>query len=82
MTMPSLHNASTSAWTREAASSYCARLARSHYENFTVGSWLVPRDKLRHIYAVYAYCRTVDDLGDEALPDWSEDEDQNIDPGH
>lgn len=56
------------AWTRESASRYCARLARSHYENFTVGSWLAPRDKLRHIYAVYAYCRTVDDLGDEAIP--------------
>ena len=53
-------------WTREAASRYCRWLARAHYENFTVGSWLIPRDKLRHIYAVYAYCRTVDDLGDEA----------------
>ena len=53
-------------WTAEAAHRYCQRLAQSHYENFTVGSWLVPRDKLRHIYAVYAFCRTVDDLGDEA----------------
>ena len=53
-------------WTTEAARQYCQRLARSHYENFTVGSWLVPKDKLRHIYAVYAFCRTVDDLGDEA----------------
>ena len=57
------------AWTTEAARQYCQRLARSHYENFTVGSWLIPRDKLRHIYAVYAYCRTVDDLGDEATLD-------------
>ena len=56
-------------WTIEAARQYCQRLARSHYENFTVGSWLVPRDKLRHIYAVYAFCRTVDDLGDEATLD-------------
>ena len=56
-------------WTTEAAHQYCQRLARSHYENFTVGSWLVPKDKLRHIYAVYAYCRTVDDLGDEATLD-------------
>ena len=53
-------------WTAEAAQQYCRRLARAHYENFTVGSWLVPKDKLRHIYAIYAYCRTVDDLGDEA----------------
>ncbi|MCY4365637.1 MAG: squalene synthase HpnC [Chloroflexi bacterium] len=54
------------AWTREAAFDYCQRLARSHYENFTVGSWLIPRGLLRHMYAIYAYCRTVDDLGDEA----------------
>lgn len=57
---------SPATWTTEPARRYCQRLARSHYENFTVGSWLVPRDKLRHIYAVYAFCRTVDDLGDEA----------------
>jgi len=55
-----------SIWNPEAAHGYCRRLARSHYENFTVGSLLVPKDKLRHIYAIYAYCRTVDDLGDEA----------------
>ena len=48
---------------------YCQRLAHTHYENFTVGSWLVPADKRRHIYAAYAYCRFVDDLGDEASPD-------------
>ena len=43
----------------------CAELAKSHYENFTVGSWLLPKEKRRHIYAIYAFCRTVDDLGDE-----------------
>ena len=47
---------------------YCQRLAQTHYENFTVGSWLAPKEKRRHIYAVYAYCRFVDDLGDEAAP--------------
>ena len=52
----------------EAGYRYCARLARSHYENFTVGSRLMPRDMLPHVYAIYAYCRTVDDLGDEAVP--------------
>lgn len=45
--------------------SRCAELARTHYENFSVGSWLLPGDKRRHIYAVYAFCRFVDDLGDE-----------------
>ncbi len=57
------------AWSRQEAFSYCERLARSHYENFTVGSLLIPRDKLRHVYAIYGFCRTVDDLGDEAEGD-------------
>ena len=52
--------------TVEAAHQYCRWLARSHYENFTVGSWLLPEGTRRHMYAIYAYCRTVDDLGDEA----------------
>ncbi len=56
---------------------YCQRLALNHYENFTVASWLLPRALRRHVYAVYAFCRHVDDLGDEApgdrlslLDDW------------
>ena len=44
-------------------------LARSHYENFTVASWFLPREKRPHVYAVYAFCRFVDDLGDEAPGD-------------
>lgn len=64
--MTSPPDATPTTWSAEAARRYCQGLARSHYENFTVGSWLVPRDKLRHIYAIYAFCRTVDDLGDEA----------------
>ena len=58
----------------------CERLARTHYENFTVGSRLLPSDKRRHFYAIYAFCRFVDDLGDEfegdrlrALDHWEEE---------
>jgi squalene synthase HpnC len=51
------------------AFAYCQRLAVSHYENFTVASWLLPRALRRHVYAVYAFCRHVDDLGDEAPGD-------------
>ena len=51
------------------AYAYCRRLAHSHYENFTVGSLLLPRQIRPHIYALYAYCRTVDDLGDESMPE-------------
>ena len=58
--------AGTTGWTREEAYRYCERLARTHYENFTVGSLLLPGEKRRHVYAIYGYCRSVDDLGDEA----------------
>lgn len=47
----------------------CARLARSHYENFTVASLFLPRGKRMHFYAIYAFCRFVDDLGDEFVGD-------------
>jgi len=47
------------------AHSYCARVARSHYENFTVASVLLPRRLVPHFHAVYAYCRWADDLADE-----------------
>ncbi|MHB1423499.1 MAG: squalene synthase HpnC [Gemmataceae bacterium] len=45
---------------------YCSRLARAHYENFTVASALLPRRLIRHFHAVYAYCRWADDLADES----------------
>src|SRR5438094_2273656 len=48
------------------ARSYCSRLARTHYENFTVASLLLPRQLLQHFHNVYAYCRWADDLADEA----------------
>src|SRR5262245_41350088 len=47
------------------ARAYCGRLARQHYENFTVASWLLPRPLLPHFHCIYAYCRWADDLGDE-----------------
>ncbi|MBL8863959.1 MAG: squalene synthase HpnC [Planctomycetia bacterium] len=47
------------------ARSYCARVTRSHYENFTVASVLLPRKLVPHFHAVYAYCRWADDLADE-----------------
>ena len=56
-------------WSREEAYEYCADLARTHYENFTVGSLLLPKEKRRHMYAIYGFCRHTDDLGDEAQGD-------------
>lgn len=51
---------------RADAQVYCSRLARTHYENFTVASTLLPRHLIRHFHTVYAYCRWADDLADEA----------------
>lgn len=51
--------------TLEEAHAYCRRLATTHYENFPVVSWLLPRALHQHFYAIYAYCRWSDDLGDE-----------------
>ena len=44
---------------------YCARLAREHYENFPVASWLLPAPMRPHIVAIYAFARTADDFADE-----------------
>src|SRR3954465_11968768 len=47
------------------ARAYCERLARGHYENFSVATWFLPKRLRQHFYNVYAYCRISDDLGDE-----------------
>ena len=53
----------------ESAYRECIAITRSHYENFSVASRLMPREILPHIAAIYTYCRGVDDLGDEAEGD-------------
>ena len=50
---------------RQEAYAYCERLARRHYENFSVASWFLPKRLRQHFFNVYAYCRISDDLGDE-----------------
>jgi len=47
------------------ARSYCRRLATSHYENFSVATWFLPKHLHQHFFNIYAYCRISDDLGDE-----------------
>lgn len=44
---------------------YCRRIAKRHYENFPVGSLVVPRKLRKHFYSVYAYSRLADDIADE-----------------
>jgi squalene synthase HpnC len=62
-----------SRWPEPLARAYgvCETLARSHYENFPVASWLVPAALGPHIAAVYAFARVADDIADEgaAPPD-------------
>ncbi len=51
----------------EEAQAFCQSLC-GHYENFTVGSHLFPRQQRPSLEAVYAYARFADDLGDEVPP--------------
>jgi squalene synthase HpnC len=44
---------------------WCKQLAESHYENFHVATWFLPKALRPHFHAIYAYCRISDDLGDE-----------------
>jgi hydroxysqualene synthase len=48
-----------------AAYTECERVARAHYENFPVASWLVPPSMRRHVAALYAFARVADDFADE-----------------
>jgi squalene synthase HpnC len=43
----------------------CARVCRTHYENFPVASFLLPRSMRPHVAAVYAFSRAADDIADE-----------------
>jgi len=45
----------------------CEDLARSHYENFPVASWLLPPAMRPHVAAVYAFARAADDIADEGV---------------
>jgi squalene synthase HpnC len=49
----------------EESQDYCRRLARTHYENFSVATWFLPKHLRQDFLNVYAYCRISDDLGDE-----------------
>src|SRR5438309_2056026 len=63
--LPESYRIPASAPSLAEAQRYCERLARSHYENFSVATWFLPRHLRQHFFNVYAYCRISDDLGDE-----------------
>jgi squalene synthase HpnC len=52
-------------WTLPQSLDYTRWLATSHYENFNVVSFLLPKKLHQDFYNVYSYCRWADDLGDE-----------------
>jgi squalene synthase HpnC len=52
-------------WTEEEAFAFCTRLTRGHYENFPVGSVLIPARLQPAVHSLYAFMRTADDFADE-----------------
>jgi squalene synthase HpnC len=50
---------------RASALAFTANLARTHYENFSVVSLLLPKRLVQDFANIYAFCRIADDLGDE-----------------
>ena len=63
--LPASYRMPTSTPTLEEARAWCRKLAESHYENFHVATWFLPKPLRPHFRAIYAYCRVSDDLGDE-----------------
>lgn len=52
-------------WSEAEAFAYCRRIALGHYENFPVGSLLMPQRLQPAIHSLYAFMRTADDFADE-----------------
>ncbi len=63
--LPASYSIPEVAPTLQQALAYCRTLAESHYENFHVATWFLPKALRPHFHAIYAYCRISDDLGDE-----------------
>ena len=68
--LPAAYRIPDVAPTLEQAREYCRHLAQTHYENFHVATWFLPKALQPHFHSIYAYCRISDDLGDE-VPDKS-----------
>lgn len=63
--LPASYRIPEKAPTLDEARSWCRHLAETHYENFHVATWFLPKALRPHFHAIYAYCRVSDDLGDE-----------------
>jgi len=63
--LPASYRMPAKAPSLEEARAWCRNLAESHYENFHVATWFLPKVLRPHFQSIYAYCRVSDDLGDE-----------------
>ncbi|MCX7908030.1 MAG: squalene/phytoene synthase family protein [Ignavibacteria bacterium] len=43
---------------------FCEHIAKKHYENFPVGSFLLPKEERRFLHSIYAFLRLADDIAD------------------
>lgn len=62
-------SAARSPITPREAFALCEQVVKSHYENFSVGTRLLPAHVRKHAYVLYAFCRAVDDAGDDSPGD-------------
>ena len=63
--MSKIRARSPASWPHAEAEEYTRWLATTHYENFHVVSFLLPKHLHQDFYNVYSYCRWADDLADE-----------------
>ncbi len=60
-----LYSPKFSQYTLEDSYFICKSIAKNHYENFPVGSILIPKELRKHFYSIYAFSRFCDDVADE-----------------
>ncbi|HEX4022498.1 MAG TPA: squalene synthase HpnC [Acidobacteriaceae bacterium] len=63
--LPAIYRMPQQVPTLQEAQTFCRQLAESHYENFHIATWFLPKKLRPHFQSIYAYCRISDDLGDE-----------------
>ncbi len=61
-------------WDEREAFAYCSHVTQGHYENFPVGSILIPKHLRPAIHSLYAFMRIADDFSDEGRQNGDENE--------
>ncbi len=60
----SLYDEAFESYDIEKAYNFCKFVTKSHYENFPVGSVLIPKYQRRFLFSIYAFSRLADDIAD------------------